>query len=43
MQKKLAPLGAIPVKSSPTQFRQFVNGKLNKWESIVKDLDLHLD
>jgi tripartite-type tricarboxylate transporter receptor subunit TctC len=43
VQKKLAPLGAIPVKSSPTQFKQFVNGELNKWEHIVKDLNLHLD
>jgi tripartite-type tricarboxylate transporter receptor subunit TctC len=43
VKKKLAPIGAIPVQSSPTQFKTFVDGELNKWEGVVKALDLHLD
>lgn len=43
VQKQLAPLGAIPVGSTPQQFGQLVDSELTKWGKVAKELNLHLD
>jgi tripartite-type tricarboxylate transporter receptor subunit TctC len=40
---KLAVLGATPVGSTPAEFGEFVKRELERWEKIVKPLNIALD
>jgi tripartite-type tricarboxylate transporter receptor subunit TctC len=40
---KLALLGASPVGSSPAEFAQFVKLELDRWEKLIKPLNISLD
>ena len=40
---RLALLGASPVGSSPTEFAQFVKLELDRWEKVLKPLNIALD
>jgi tripartite-type tricarboxylate transporter receptor subunit TctC len=40
---KLALLGASPVGSSPAEFAEFVKLELDRWEKLIKPLNIALD
>ncbi|OWT56872.1 Bug family tripartite tricarboxylate transporter substrate binding protein [Candidimonas nitroreducens] len=43
IRDQLAKLGAVPVGSTPDQFKKFIKSENQRWAPIAKSLDIHLD
>jgi tripartite-type tricarboxylate transporter receptor subunit TctC len=43
MKERLDGIGATPVGSNPAEFTAFVAADLNRWEKIIKPLNIRLD
>jgi tripartite-type tricarboxylate transporter receptor subunit TctC len=40
---RLATVGAVSVKSSPTEFAEFIKTEMARWKKVAQDANIHLD
>ena len=43
VQERIASIGATPVGNSPKEFSIVINNDLDKWEKIIKSMNIYLD
>jgi tripartite-type tricarboxylate transporter receptor subunit TctC len=43
VQERIASIGATPVGNSPKEFAIVINNDLDKWEKIIKPMNIYLD
>ena len=43
VQERIASIGATPVGNSPKEFSIVINNDLDKWEKIIKPMNIYLD
>ena len=41
MKKRLEPLGAAVMATTPEQFRAYVDAETRKWSAVIKSANIH--